>query len=468
MRIGKPNLRVEVVSSPSLSPVSSSGLDGLRDSSSSNASSIPLNDPIMKSSIYCFCRKIFLQPDTSMEDADVLSLKSQAALYRERKLDSAMRLAHRVSTKYKSADDNSNSRYKNEVYSTRTEEGSTPTSDNGSPSLPQSLCNFQPKAVITVKNSEMTSHVLFHGFKDILAICDGESVGVWSLGNGSRVVTIDKNHWKSLNTTSHYCGSSSSKANGGSDKAGSAPWTNNARITALNWLNMSSDSLLMTAADDGTIRLWRDDVDDQLADGGIADSFAPGSATVSTPSSSAAAESIVPSLATAFTALPDIAASSRGSGVVTDWQQHSGVLAVGGNSETIRLWDVAKEQCCRVLYTGMAKCTTSISTQSVSYNKFSAAETGSDYFRMAQMMNHDKADIPSHWTWLFAGFGDGSVSVYDQRVPTNGGRVHAAREDNHWIVHVQIREDIPEVSLIRFDADLCVQNLLIVRDSAIR
>jgi WD40 repeat protein len=168
---------------------------------------------------------------------------------------------------------------------------------------------------------------------------------------------------------------------------------------------------------------------------------------VNSPSSSVAAESIVPSLATAFTALPDIAASSRGSGVVTDWQQHSGVLAVGGNSETIRLWDVAKEQCCRVLYTGMAKCTTSISTQSVSYNKFSAAETGSDYYRMAQMMNHDKSDIPSHWTWMFAGFGDGSVSVYDQRVPSNGGRVHAAREDNHWIVHVQIREDIPEVSL---------------------
>ncbi len=49
----------------------------------------------------------------------------------------------------------------------------------GGSSLPSSLSDFQPKAIITVKNSQMTSHVMFHPFKDIIAISDGLGVDMW-------------------------------------------------------------------------------------------------------------------------------------------------------------------------------------------------------------------------------------------------------------------------------------------------
>ena len=50
-------------------------------------------------------------------------------------------------------------------------------------------------------------------------------------------------------------------------------------------------------------------------------------------------------LASAFFALPDVAETTRGSGMVLSWQQHSGTLVVGGNSSTVRLWDLGREQC---------------------------------------------------------------------------------------------------------------------------
>ena len=31
--------------------------------------------------------------------------------------------------------------------------------------------------------------------------------------------------------------------------------------------------------------------------------------------------------------------------MVLSWQQHSGTLVVGGNSSTVRLWDLGREQC---------------------------------------------------------------------------------------------------------------------------
>jgi hypothetical protein len=50
------------------------------------------------------------------------------------------------------------------------------------------------------------------------------------------------------------------------------------------------------------------------------------------------------SLTSAFVALPDVAQSTRGSGLVMSWQQPAGILAVAGNSSTIRLWDLSREQ----------------------------------------------------------------------------------------------------------------------------
>lgn len=38
-----------------------------------------------------------------------------------------------------------------------------------------------------------------------------------------------------------------------------------------------------------------------------------------------------------------------------------------------------------------------------------------------------------------------SPGVFDQRVSSYGGKVHAAKEHNSWIVSAHLRADIPEV-----------------------
>jgi WD40 repeat protein len=74
------------------------------------------------------------------------------------------------------------------------------------------------------------------------------------------------------------------------------------------------------------------------------------------------------SLASAFVALPDIAQRARGSGLVLSWTQSAGSLVVGGNSSTIRVWDLGREQCVRVFDTGLDTCTTAIASRAVPMN----------------------------------------------------------------------------------------------------
>ena len=351
-------------------------------------------------------------------------------------------MAKKVSNKYRIVD-TSTGRYS---FGRHTED---PESSSGKESkansLPNSLANFQPKAVITVKNSDMTTHVMFHGFKDVLAVCDGLKVGLWSLENGNRLGCVDRQNVRNSNLSAHY---------GRADASGYPTTSSNlSRITALSWLNQSTNSLLLTGADDGTVHIWRDNLDGEMLDSASASTEANttmNSGQRSPPAggsqSGSGVDRISPSLAGAFLALPDIASSNRGSGMISDWQQHSGVLAVAGNSETIRLWDVNREQCARVLHTSSNKCATAISCQSVAWkSSYDAPDAHAQSFGARNL--DSRGDSPTkYWSWMFAGFGDGSVAVFDQRVSTEGGKVHSARDDNHWIVHASVREDIPEVS----------------------
>jgi len=49
------------------------------------------------------------------------------------------------------------------------------------------------------------------------------------------------------------------------------------------------------------------------------------------------------------------------------------------------------------------------------------------------------------YSWSFAGFADGSVAMFDDRVSSHGGRVHHSKEHKNWIVSAHLRADVPEV-----------------------
>jgi WD40 repeat protein len=115
-------------------------------------------------------------------------------------------------------------------------------------------------------------------------VSDGNKVGIWSLQDLTQVSSIDQSRRGTL-------GRSDGKAT---------------RITAMSWINQSSDSLLMLGSDDGALRVWRDSGDVVPPTvGSIYSSESPGDASPHRTQDG-------PTLAAAFHALPDIADTSSG------------------------------------------------------------------------------------------------------------------------------------------------------------
>lgn len=230
------------------------------------------------------------------------------------------------------------------------------------------------------------------------------------------------------------------------------------RITAMTWINESYDALLMLGSDNGTVTVWRDTA--------VSEAQQSGQPSVLDPDIS---------LASSFLALPDVADTSRGSGVIMSWQQTCGSLTVGGNSGTIRIWDLGREQCVRIFATGLETCVTAIASRSVTHDAFSSGSSSSSNSTSGEKSlggigslhqgalqgcrtslsagSGNSGNLGSTsgpvsadtvpLTWTFAGFADGSVGVFDERLP-GAGRVTVAREHSAWIVSAHLRHDVPE------------------------
>lgn len=287
--------------------------------------------------------------------------------------------------------------------------------------LPSSLTKFESKGILRVENANLTSNAMFHAFHDILAVSDDKGVGIWSLENGAQIMHVKAS---AANVFSDL-------RNGKSNSVQKCPL-----ITSMTWVNESLDSLLLVGCDDGTVKIWRD-VGDSIEES--SKSYSEG--YVSSDSISRAGSGVV--LSSAFKALPDITGGSVGSGMVLSWQQSSGLLSVGGNSGTIRLWDVSQEKCVTVFQTGVDTCLTTLVSQTASFqNNLIESSWG------AGIANNGFSPSASLFAWSFAGFADGSIGIYDQRVDTRGGRVYLAKEHNSWIVSAHLRADIPEVIIL--------------------
>jgi regulator-associated protein of mTOR len=223
------------------------------------------------------------------------------------------------------------------------------------------------------------------------------------------------------------------------------------------WINESYDPMLLLGSDDGVVKVWKDtsfsDSNAHRPNGGGNDGMggnAGGNPNNNITSSNIAAHGSSPypgsssvELATAFSALPDIAETSRGSGIVVSWQQTAGTLVVGGNSNTIRVWDLGREQNVRVFYTGVETCLTAMATNTVSSSAFTSMGGSSSLHDIQSALTPDLENTPV--TWTFAGFADGSIAVYDERVQSNGGRVHYSHTHGNWVNYAHLRADVPEV-----------------------
>ena len=117
---------------------------------------------------------------------------------------------------------------------------------------------------------------------------------------------------------------------------------------------------------------------------------------------------------TAWKGAHDINPGSRGSGLILKWQQLSGRLFAAGNSSVIRVWDMNREQCVTTIPSGCDTCVTAI---------------GSDW----------NSHVGGGEGVVLCGYGDGSLRLFDARLPPEQAQTFGFFEHQTWVVNVEMQ-----------------------------
>jgi regulator-associated protein of mTOR len=214
--------------------------------------------------------------------------------------------------------------------------------------------NLRQCAVLN-NEAEMTSLLLFHPYESLLVVADEkDQISVWNFEQSDKILTF-----------------------GNKNPMGS-------RLTSLTWINENEESLLTCGSDDGVIKLYH----------GLHTSHLSASSC--------------PKLLTAFVAVPDLVPGTRGSGLVTNWQQEAGMLYAGGNSSMVRGWNLRQERCTFGVPTHTDSCITSMAS------------------------DETKGGI------LVAGFGDGSIRLFDSRSRPEYALKATMKEHSSWVVQTHV------------------------------
>ncbi|CRG85771.1 Regulatory-associated protein of mTOR [Talaromyces islandicus] len=152
------------------------------------------------------------------------------------------------------------------------------------------------------------------------------------------------------------------------------------KINEIRYINEDDQALLMTGSSDGVLKVYRN----YESRKGI-------------------------EVVTAFRALPELIPSNRNAGLVFDWQQGQGKALVAGDVKVIRVWNAATEVCTNDISARSGSCITSLTSDQVAGNIF------------------------------IAGFGDGAVRVFDQRLKPTAAMVKVWREHKQWITNVHMQ-----------------------------
>ncbi|KAJ9155372.1 WD repeat-containing protein mip1 [Pleurostoma richardsiae] len=154
------------------------------------------------------------------------------------------------------------------------------------------------------------------------------------------------------------------------------------KINDMKFINEDDQAFLMTGSSDGVIRVYRHYDSDKKIE-----------------------------LASAWRALTHMVPSNVNAGMVFDWQQVTGTVLVAGDVRVIRVWNAGHESCTVDIPARSGSCVTSLTSDQMTGNIF------------------------------VAGFGDGAVRVFDQRLRPQEAMVRKWRDDTdrQWIrsVHMQ-------------------------------
>ena len=150
------------------------------------------------------------------------------------------------------------------------------------------------------------------------------------------------------------------------------------KINETRFINEDDQALLITGSSDGVVKIFRNyDKDVELV--------------------------------TAYRALTEMVPSTRNAGLVFDWQQGQGKLLVAGDVKVIRVWNAATELCVNDIPARSGSCITALTSDRVAGSIFAA------------------------------GYGDGAVRVFDQRLKPALAQVRVWREHKQWITNVHMQ-----------------------------
>ena len=208
---------------------------------------------------------------------------------------------------------------------------------------------------------KMTSSLRFHSYEPALAVCDeSDGISIWDVSKKNNSIDNRVCVFKNRNPAK-------------------------SRMTSTAWINEESNSMLLVASDDGTVKVW----DGLIENGG-------------------GLSREKPSLASSFFANPDLVAGQRGSGLITEWQQYSGKLIAGGNSEWIRCWDLEAEKCINKF--NRKEGSACVTTLTTAWDAFTLNGGGESFGK--SIANGYSGIGPNI---IVAGYGNGSIKVFDIR-----------------------------------------------------
>lgn len=152
------------------------------------------------------------------------------------------------------------------------------------------------------------------------------------------------------------------------------------RINDAKFLNEDDQPLLMVGSSDGVLKVYRN-----------------------------YQSSTDVKVITAFRALTELIPSNKNAGLVFDWQQGQGKALVAGDMKVIKVWNAATELCVGDIPARSSSCVTSLTSDQVAGQIF------------------------------IAGFGDGVVRVFDQRLNPRTAMVKIWREHRQWITNLHMQ-----------------------------
>lgn len=132
---------------------------------------------------------------------------------------------------------------------------------------------------------------------------------------------------------------------------------------------------------------------------------------------------------TSFRALNTMVSMRRGSGLILDWQQSPGIILAAGDSRVIRAWDAHRE------YSLFVSLLRWASPQLITFIAIQELETQSNSPVTSICSDPDSSVF-------MAGFGDGTVKVFDRRLNEDDAITRVFRGHTSWVQNVRWQKGI--------------------------